>query len=188
MLFSVPLHLNAREMKKLKDQIVILAQSIQSLLVQQTTKLEASVKSRPYHHQDALPVTEFTVSLPEFHGNGEPQTCLGWLHTCEKILEFRDIPTDRRVALAAKHLRQCASNWYHHLKPFRSCHCKTKIIAWHKFTEHITRKFISTNYTQHQNLHQKPLTLALPSLGRQKTTTSLLKPTDTPFAAQIEIV
>lgn len=96
---------------------------------------------------------KFAVSLPEFHGIGEPQACLDWLHTCEKIMEFRGIPIDRRVALAAKYLCGRASNWWRRLKASRSCHGKPKIIAWKKFSKHITQKFTPTNYTHHRKLN-----------------------------------
>jgi len=47
---------------------------------------------------------DFKVKVPEFQGKLDPKEFLDWLHTVEKIFEYKDIPKDKKVKLVALRL------------------------------------------------------------------------------------
>jgi len=51
----------------------------------------------------------FKVEVPEFEGKLDPEDFLDWLHTVERVFEYKDIPEDKKVKLIALRLRKYAS-------------------------------------------------------------------------------
>jgi len=51
---------------------------------------------------------DFRVEVPEFEGKLDPKEFLDWLHTVERIFEYKDIPNDKKVKLVALRLRKYA--------------------------------------------------------------------------------
>ena len=49
------------------------------------------------------------VDVPEFEGKLDPEEFIDWLHTIERVFEYKDIPDDRKVKLVALRLRKYAS-------------------------------------------------------------------------------
>ena len=45
------------------------------------------------------------TEIPEFHGSLRPEEFLDWLATVEEILDFKDVPENKRVPLVATRLR-----------------------------------------------------------------------------------
>lgn len=43
----------------------------------------------------------FKLKLPEFTGDLQPEEFLDWINTIEELLEFKEVPDQRRVSLVA---------------------------------------------------------------------------------------
>ena len=54
---------------------------------------------------------DFKVEVPEFEGKLDLEEFIDWLHTVERVFEYKDIPGDRKVKLVALRLRKYASLW-----------------------------------------------------------------------------
>jgi len=44
---------------------------------------------------------DFKVEIPEFEGKLDPDEFLEWLHTVERVFEYKKIPDDKKVKLVA---------------------------------------------------------------------------------------
>lgn len=103
--------------------------------------------------------SSFRVDIPEFMGSGTPDAFLDWIFAVEELLDFKEVPTNRRVALVATRLRGRASSWWHHLKTTRLRQGKSAINQWDKFRKYLEREFLPFNYDRllyqkFQNLRQ----------------------------------
>lgn len=103
----------------------------------------------------------FKIDLPGFHGRLEPEEFIDWLTTVEDVLEFKDVPHDRRVSLVATRFHERAASWWKQHKNLHVRKGKDKIISWDKFTKHLRREFLPFNYARSlyqklQNLRQGP--------------------------------
>jgi len=58
---------------------------------------------------------DFKVEIPEYEGNLDPKEFLYWLHTDERVFDYKDIPEDKNVMLVALRLRKYASLWWTNL-------------------------------------------------------------------------
>uniref|UniRef100_A0A0D3CDP4 Retrotransposon gag domain-containing protein n=1 Tax=Brassica oleracea var. oleracea TaxID=109376 RepID=A0A0D3CDP4_BRAOL len=101
----------------------------------------------------------FKVDIPEFHGGLRGDDLVDWLITVKEILEFKQVPLDRRVPLVAMHFRGHAATWWKQLKTTRSRTGKEPIQSWEKLTKHLRQTFLPHNYertmyTRLQNLRQ----------------------------------
>jgi len=54
---------------------------------------------------------DFKMEVPEFEGKLNPKEFLDWLHTVERVFEYKDIPEDNKVKLVALRLHKYASLW-----------------------------------------------------------------------------
>jgi len=54
---------------------------------------------------------DFKVEIPEFEGKLDPDEFLEWLHTVERVFDYKDIPDDKKVKLVALRLQRYASLW-----------------------------------------------------------------------------
>lgn len=72
-----------------------------------STTLFAPLAARDNHRMVDVRRWEsrFKLDLPEFHGDMEPDAFLKWLVSIEEVLDFKEVPEDRRVALVSTHLR-----------------------------------------------------------------------------------
>lgn len=52
------------------------------------------------------------IDFPEFDGSLEVADYVDWIHTVEELLEYKEVPDDRRVTLMATRLRGRASSWW----------------------------------------------------------------------------
>jgi hypothetical protein len=41
------------------------------------------------------------TEIPEFQGSQQPKEFLDWLYTVEEVLEFKEVPEDKVLALVA---------------------------------------------------------------------------------------
>lgn len=104
-------------------------------------------------------IKSFRVDIPEFHGGLRGDELIDWLVSVEEIMEFKQVPLDRRVPLVAMRFRGHAATWWKQLKTTRSRTGKTPINSWVKLTKHLRQTFLphnneSTMYTKLQNLRQ----------------------------------
>ncbi|KAF8049532.1 hypothetical protein N665_2185s0001 [Sinapis alba] len=101
----------------------------------------------------------FRVDIPEFHGGLCGDELIDWLISVEEIMEFKQVPLDRRVSLVAMRFRGHAATWWKQLKTTRSRTGKAPINSWDKLTKHLRQTFLPHNYertmyTKLQNLRQ----------------------------------
>ena len=54
----------------------------------------------------------FKVEILEFEGKLDPEEFLDWLHTVERVFDYRDVSDDKRVKLVASRPRKYASLWW----------------------------------------------------------------------------
>nr|GEX29692.1 hypothetical protein [Tanacetum cinerariifolium] len=59
---------------------------------------------------------DFNVDIPEFDGKIQPDEFLYWLHTVEKVFDFKEVSEDRKVKLVAIKLQKHAGLWWENLK------------------------------------------------------------------------
>lgn len=84
---------------------------------------------------------------------------MDWLNSVEEVLEFKEVPENRKVSLVATRFRGCASAWWQQLKSTRSRQGKDKIATWEKMKKNMRSTFLPPNYSrliyqQLQNLKQ----------------------------------
>ncbi len=94
------------------------------------------------------------IEIPEFHGSLQPEEFLDWLATVEEVLEFKDVPEDKRVQLVATRFRSRATTWWQQLKLTRNRSGKAKINSWDKLKKHPRTTFLPYNYQRLQSLKQ----------------------------------
>ena len=70
---------------------------------------------------------DFKVEIPEFECKLDPEEFLDWLHTVERVFEYKDAPEDKKVKLVALRLRKYASLWWTNLCAKRVKERKSKI-------------------------------------------------------------
>ncbi|XP_026378179.1 uncharacterized protein LOC113272580, partial [Papaver somniferum] len=86
------------------------------------------------------------VEVPEFYGGLEPEEFLSWLNTAEEVLEFKDVPDNKRVQLVATMFRGRANSWWQQHKLQRSRKGKQKLVSWEKMKKHMRAEFLPHNY------------------------------------------
>ncbi|KAK4489910.1 hypothetical protein RD792_000558 [Penstemon davidsonii] len=104
------------------------------------------------------------VDIPEFAGKINAEEFSDWLHTVERIFDYKDVPDDRKVKLVAIKLTKYASIWWEHLKNRRAREGKSRIVTWDKMKKELKKKFLPDNYRQDiflklHNFQQKDLTV-----------------------------
>ena len=60
------------------------------------------------------------IEIPEFQGSLQPDELIDWINNVEEILEFKEVPADKRVPLVVTRFRGRASAWYQQIKTTRS--------------------------------------------------------------------
>ncbi|XP_020694824.1 uncharacterized protein LOC110108492 [Dendrobium catenatum] len=88
------------------------------------------------------------VELPEFDGRLDPDEFVNWLHTVDRIIDFKEIPSERVVKLVAIKLKKNASLWWENLKRNRDREGKSKIVTWIKMKKELKRKYLPERYRQ----------------------------------------
>ena len=91
---------------------------------------------------------DFRVEIPEFEGKLDPEDFLDWLHTVERVFEYKDIPEDKKVKLIALRLRKYASLWWTNLCAKRVRERKSKIRTWEKMKSKLKARFLPPTYVQ----------------------------------------
>ncbi|KAG7595376.1 Reverse transcriptase domain [Arabidopsis thaliana x Arabidopsis arenosa] len=84
---------------------------------------------------------------------------LDWIVSVEEILDFKDVPEDRRVVLVATKFRGKAASWWSQTKLTRARNDKSPIQTWDILKKKLRETFLPHNYdmtmfTRLQNLKQ----------------------------------
>jgi len=91
---------------------------------------------------------DFRVEIPEYEGKLDPEDFLDWLHTVERVFEYKDIPEENKVKLVALRLNKYGSLWWTNLCAKRVRERKTKIRAWEKMKTKLKARFLPNTYVQ----------------------------------------
>jgi len=91
---------------------------------------------------------DFRVEIPEYEGKLDPEDFLDWLHTVERLFEFKDVPKEKKVKLVALRLRKYASLWWTNLCAKRVRERKAKIRTWEKMKAKLKARFLCPTYVQ----------------------------------------
>ena len=115
--------------------------------------LDSSSKDEPLRmtrqdSQNQASANDFKVEIPEFEGKLDPEDFLDWLHTIERVFEYKDIPKDKKVKLIALRLRKYASLWWTNLCAKRVRERKSKIRTWEKVKSKHKARFLPPSYVQ----------------------------------------
>lgn len=101
----------------------------------------------------------FKLEIPEFHGSLQADELLDWIGTVEEVLDFKEVPEQRRASLVATRFRSRAAAWWQQMKLSRIRAGKQKIVSWDKLKKHLRSAFLPYNYERtmyqrFQNLRQ----------------------------------
>jgi len=91
---------------------------------------------------------DFRVEIPEFGGKLDPEDFLDWLHTVERVFEYKDIPEDKKVKLIALRLQKYAYLWWTNLCAKRVRERKSKVRTWEKMKSKLKARFLPPTYVQ----------------------------------------
>ncbi|KAH9723702.1 Endonuclease [Citrus sinensis] len=99
------------------------------------------------------------IDIPEFQGSGRPEELLDWINAIEEVFEYKEVPENKLVSLAATRFRGRVAAWWQQTKLTRIRQGKKKIDSWEKFKKHLRGAFLPHNYAkllyqQLQNLRQ----------------------------------
>jgi len=102
-----------------------------------THTLDSSSEDEPLRmtRQDSrnqASANDFKIEIPEYEGKLDPEDFLDWLHTVERVFEYKDISEDKKVKLIALRFCKYASLWWTNLCAKRVREGKSKIRTWEK--------------------------------------------------------
>lgn len=115
------------DVAQLRQQVELLTQQVAALLSLQQPPVappqENIEEENPFAQVDDEPIDPpihrragppdnnrrweagFKVDIPEFHGGLQPEEFLDWLIAAEEVLDFKEVPADKRVPLIATRFR-----------------------------------------------------------------------------------
>ncbi|CAA7052810.1 unnamed protein product [Microthlaspi erraticum] len=122
-------------------------------------RVRDDISDRAQERVDRRWESGFKLDLPEYHGSLKGEELLDWIVALNEVLEFKEVPEDRRVSLVATKFRGKAAAWWIQLKTSRIRNGKDKIKTWEKLQKHLRQTFLPFNYdrtmyTRLQNLRQ----------------------------------
>jgi len=88
------------------------------------------------------------IKVLEFEGRLDPDEFLDWLHTVERVFNYKDILEDKKGKLMALRLRKYASLWWTKLYAKRAKKGKSNIRTWAKMESKLKNRFLSPSYLQ----------------------------------------
>ncbi|XP_013589115.1 uncharacterized protein LOC125588388 [Brassica napus] len=86
------------------------------------------------------------LEIPEFNGGSQPEDLLDWFVTVDEIIEFKDVPEQKKVPLVTTRFRGHAAAWWSQLKLSRTRRGKDKITSWDKLKKHMRKIFIPYSF------------------------------------------
>jgi len=129
-------------------------------------------RSRRHHRPHERSYINFKVDILEFEDQLDPDLFLDWLETVERVVEFEDIPEEKKVKLVALKLRKYVSIWWSNVVYKRVRKCKGKIKTWEKMKAKLKSKFLCPYYLQDNFLKLHHLKQGSKSVGSTVETLS----------------
>ncbi|XP_021737357.1 uncharacterized protein LOC110703884 [Chenopodium quinoa] len=84
----------------------------------------------------------------DFEGGVHPDEFIEWLHTVERVFDFKDIPDERKVKSVTIKFKKHASIWWENLRRQREREGRSTICTWDKMKRELKRKFLPSHYRQ----------------------------------------
>ena len=81
----------------------VFSHEVESLSEEEPTIM---VRGEPWFQANS---NDFRVEVPEFEVKLDPEEFLDWLHSVERVFEYKDVPGDKKVKLVALRLKKYAS-------------------------------------------------------------------------------
>ncbi|XP_038721986.1 uncharacterized protein LOC120014137 [Tripterygium wilfordii] len=88
------------------------------------------------------------VDIPEFTGGLCVEEFTDWLYAVDEVLEFKEVPSHKQVALVATRLRGHVAAWWQQFKAHRARQGKQKIESWEKMKKNMRDTFLPYNYVR----------------------------------------
>jgi hypothetical protein len=107
-----------------------------------------STPPHPRFVRNSRPGFDMKVDIPDFEGKMQPDDFIDWLTTVERIIDFKDVPENRKVKVVAIKLRKHSSIWWEHLKRQRERGGRERITTWAKMKRELKRKYLPDHYKQ----------------------------------------
>jgi len=106
--------------------------------------LDSSSEDEPLRM--ARPEPRMQANIPKYEGKLDPEKFLDWLHTVERVFEYKDVPKDNKVKLVALRLIKYASLWWTNLCAKQVRDRKSKIRTWEKMKSKLKARFLPPTY------------------------------------------
>ncbi|XP_013624826.1 PREDICTED: uncharacterized protein LOC106331001 [Brassica oleracea var. oleracea] len=87
------------------------------------------------------------LDIPEYHGSSQPEELLDWFVTVDEFLEFKDVPTNKKVPLITTRFRGHAASWWNQLKLSHKDHAQSRSTLM-SFYQMLTRVDINDSEDQ----------------------------------------
>ncbi|KAI4370510.1 hypothetical protein MLD38_018860 [Melastoma candidum] len=87
-----------------------------------------------------------SVQILEFEGNLDPEEFMDWMHTIERIFDYKEVPEERKVKLAALNLKKYARLWWENTNQQRRREGRDKIRTWSKMKRFMTKRYLLEHY------------------------------------------
>jgi len=91
---------------------------------------------------------DFRDELPEFEGKLDPDEFLEWLHTVERIFEYKEVTEEKKVKFVALRLEKYVSLRWTNLCNKRIRERKAKIQTWDQMKAKLKARFLPSSYHQ----------------------------------------
>ncbi|GKV41382.1 hypothetical protein SLEP1_g48925 [Rubroshorea leprosula] len=94
------------------------------------------------------------IDISYFEGRLQPDEFIDWLHTVERVFEFKDIPDDKHVKLVAIKLKKHASIWYQSSTKqgfYHGCAYKTRLPSDYGVSTTFNVADLSPYYEDHEH-------------------------------------
>jgi len=114
-------------------------------------EVDSSTEDEPMRMTRAEPqmqanTNDFKVKIREFKGKLDPKEFLNWMHTVERVFEYKDVPKDKKVKLVALRLRTYACLWWTNLSAKRVRERKPRIHTWEKMKSKLKARLLPPTY------------------------------------------
>ncbi|KAH9801674.1 Endonuclease [Citrus sinensis] len=76
--------------------------------------------------------------------SGRPEELLDWINAIEEVFEYKEVPENKLVSLAAARFRGRVAAWWQQTKLTRIRQGKKKIDSWEKFKKHLQFHWLAT--------------------------------------------